>query len=427
MLKLYSIAEFLLRAWILTFAAGITKLGPFPVKALITLLFLFSSLLALFSSKNIITRQKVSLLSLAFWIAASTTIGIINGYASSTASQATSLIISISVVITAFLLYNNNKLRKEGIEQTIYFTAIGGVLLKIFIAASLALGFVTVDRVNQILEVYLGTSSESIHDFGGFLGILPRMGNAGDLFFLVAFMFYAKKHTGSKFLQLWTLMLAFVLISYSRYLMVVFAVASVYSMWGAIRKSPLKTIIIAAIIFSLSSLYLDSAELILELDDRFTGQIQSRSDSIRLDMMTVLLDVFRNNFLFGIGMGGYVPNLIRSDQNLWMYELEYVAMLMQFGIFGCVFIFANYIIYILREVFRNFRKDLVIPMMLSTIFWLGTPIQSSLFTGTQSSLIVLSIFFLSRKGRSNENSCPSAGAREIRTDAGVSQVGRVQA
>ena len=155
--------------------------------------------------------------------------------------------------------------------------------------------------------------------------------------------------------------------------MAVFVIVSTYSTWEAMKRSPLKTIFFMVITLTLSSLYLDSAELILEFDDRFAGQIQSKSDSIRLDMMTVLLDVFRDNFLFGIGMGGYAHHLVRSDQNLWMYELEYVAMLMQFGVFGCVLIFANYISYILCTLFRGFRRDLLLPIIMSTIFWLGTP------------------------------------------------------
>ena len=44
--------------------------------------------------------------------------------------------------------------------------------------------------------------------------------------------------------------------------------------------------------------------------------------------------MFYSNPVFGNGLGAYSSELIRFDDIKWNYELEWLASLMQFGIFG---------------------------------------------------------------------------------------------
>jgi hypothetical protein len=44
-------------------------------------------------------------------------------------------------------------------------------------------------------------------------------------------------------------------------------------------------------------------------------------------------------FFFGNGLGAYLYDFIRSDYQLFMYEVQSASFLYQFGLFGAIFIF----------------------------------------------------------------------------------------
>jgi O-antigen ligase len=156
-------------------------------------------------------------------------------------------------------------------------------------------------------------------------------------------------------------------------------------------------IAIVVVLSAITVRYTEADVIFLEIDERFTGYTQSRSDSIREEMKEVLLGSIADNPVLGVGLGGYARDYLRSPTNMWQYELEYLALVMQLGILGFIFMVANFIVYVLRMLLNGYQKSYAIPMGISIVFWLGTPIQSSLFSGTQSAVIILSIFFLSRK------------------------------
>lgn len=394
------VAETLLCLWIFSFSLGITKISVLPVKTLILLAFLLFTSLALLNKRRLTVRHRWSLLTLWPWIVFSIYIGISNGFLASTASQSLSLTSAFLAAIFVFLLHDNTDIDVERIKKLIYTTAIAGMAAKCFIGIGAIIGVFSADSVDEAMQSYLGSASYNVDILGGFLGLLPRIGNAGDLFFLIAFLFYAKEHRGAKVAIFWLLALVFVVISYSRYLMVFFLLETLYLAAISARGNP-KVIAIFAVIAigALKSDYLDVDAALLEIVNRFTGQIQYESDSIRIEMTNILFRVFAENPLWGIGMGGHAPGYLRSYVNLWQYELEYLSLLMQFGILGFIFVVANFAFYALRIIFSGYNKALFWPMVASAIFWLGTPLQSSIFCGTQSALIIMTIFFLSRESR----------------------------
>lgn len=56
-------------------------------------------------------------------------------------------------------------------------------------------------------------------------------------------------------------------------------------------------------------------------------------DTVRVNQFYSLLSGFENNYLFGSGFGG-VASVIRSQDRPWMYELSYMQLLFNGGLFG---------------------------------------------------------------------------------------------
>ena len=392
------ISEILLCIWIASFSIGITKISFIPIKTIIFFAFVFFSSRALIGKGKVILKHPRSLFLLWLWVVIASTIGVSNGFDLSTINQDASLVASFLVVIFSFVLYENNLLNVDKIKSAIYLTAGVGVAIKVFLGLSVVSGLFSADSIDELMQNYAGSTSFNADIFGGFLGLLPRIGNAGDLFNLIVFVFVVKQSSGIRFIFFWVLVLAFTLVTYSRYLMLFFAIVSLYAAVSGIKeRSKAATIAMAIVILSIALYYSDADVIYSEIENRFTGQVQLESDSIRAEMKTVLFNTFSNNPFVGIGLGGHVQDYIRSPTNLWQYELEYLSLLMQLGVLGFIAIVVNFIVYVIRVLFSNYQKAFIFPMLLSTAFWIGTPFQSSLFNGTQSALIILSIFFLSRK------------------------------
>jgi len=407
-MKISSLVTGLLASWILTFSIGVSKFGPVPIKATILLLYLMFSFAALLGKSKVSLKYFPMLAILFFWIGVSVATGILNGFGLSVVSQGASVILSILAVITSFVLYDNNLLKINFIERAIYFAAAIGVSFKVLIGLGVIAGLFSAESINLAMSDYFGSASYEVDIFGGFMGILPRIGNAGDLLYLIIFIFFATKYNRKPILVfafMWLTMLLFVFVSYSRFLMVIFLAASFCIFFYKIRVYPIKSFLlgVALAMMILSADIIDLSSVVLALYDRFTGQVQFEADSIRSEMAAILFKSFYENMLFGLGLGGYINHYTRSEINLWQYELEYLSLLMQLGLTGFLFIVINYLIYTIFVLFKNFDKKLLLPLMLSVLTLIVVPLQSSLFCGTQWAVIILSIFFLSRD--SNINIC----------------------
>jgi len=157
------------------------------------------------------------------------------------------------------------------------------------------------------------------------------------------------------------------------------------------------SIFIGAVLIVGLSLNFQLAILIEGIHERFTGAGSVESDLVRVMQAYYITESVSANFIFGIGMGGFVEAYIRNPINPWHYELEYLSMLMQFGVIGYIFIVFNYIIYVILSIFRNNDPKFKAAIIISLIALLVTPLQSSLLVGTGSAIIIISIFILSRK------------------------------
>lgn len=394
-------SETLLCIWIFLFTIGIVKIGVFPLKTIILMVFIFCTIYTLKDKNCIIISYKWNIFFVGFWTVIATAIGFFHGFYQSGIDQDLSLCATLSVVICTFLLYDNCKLNSERVRRVIFLTAVIGMLAKVFLGVGLLLDFFSPESIQNIMQTYFGSQIFDAGQGFGFLGVLPKMGDSGNLFNLIVYMFYVKKNDGGSVL-LWIVTLLFVLVGYSRYLMACFGLITLYIIGFYFIKSRLnfskfiKAGLFLLLLFMVNY-FIEFDTIWFDLVERYTGQIQSASDSIRTIQKDILLVYIKDNFLFGLGLGGYATDYLRGDIHLWQYELEYLSLLMQLGVVGFLFIVINFMTYIICKLFCKYDKGLKLPMIISLVFWLGTPFQSALFLGTQSALIAISIFFLSRK------------------------------
>ena len=73
-------------------------------------------------------------------------------------------------------------------------------------------------------------------------------------------------------------------------------------------------------------------------ESRFLSVNAEKSDSARVEQFRVLSEEFESHPIFGKGMGAHAAGLLRDDrdEHLYVYELEWLAFLMQFGIVGMI-------------------------------------------------------------------------------------------
>jgi O-antigen ligase len=76
--------------------------------------------------------------------------------------------------------------------------------------------------------------------------------------------------------------------------------------------------------------------------DFLTGFDGSASDSsaIRVQQFWLLINEWSDSPIFGHGLGAAAFSITRSDEQTWAYELSYVALLFQTGLFGFLIYFS---------------------------------------------------------------------------------------
>lgn len=388
--------EKLFLLWFLTFSFYITTLFGIPVKLIISLCICFLFLILIIIKDNLIIKNRYIYILISFiGILTASSIGLYNGFHLSTISHLSSTINSTIMVIIFILLCENNDINSIKFKNYLYFATFAGVLNKDIIGIIVISGYIDPQSIENFIKNFLGSPGYHIDMFGGFMGMLPRIGNAGDIYYLIVFLFFAKSQNGLKLFITWIAMALFVIISYSRYLMMVYLIITIYIV---IYKISLKKMLILSLFIPFIFLYLSSETNILftELYQRYTGDTRSESDGIRKEMFAVLSRNFLEQPFFGIGLGGFDNNYIRSDINKWQYELEYLSLLMQLGFIGFLLTIASYIIFIYKSIKYDIDKSKIFLSYISLGFLLATPFQSALIISTQFSLAIISIYALSR-------------------------------
>jgi len=120
------------------------------------------------------------------------------------------------------------------------------------------------------------------------------------------------------------------LLAFARYIWFLDAVAIAGAMILERRTKLLVALMVPLI--PLAYIYYEALQPVVE--NRFFSSQASDSDLIRIEQSKALLDEIQSSPLIGKGLGTHSHTVIRNEENRYSYELQWMAMSMQFGVLG---------------------------------------------------------------------------------------------
>lgn len=261
--------------------------------------------------------------------------------------------------------------------------------------AALLLGFV---KLEMLLEMGSATMTTSM---GAGLTRLQMSTDIPTPFLLFFALMSAR--LGIKlpkgFLFVYTLVsIAAIFFSYSRYLWAVGAVGYVISVWA--KATPARLLRQVGVCICLGAamggvLGFEAMENMVA--KRFLSEETHTSDYARVEQVDALMDTFESAPFLGSGVGSWGDGCIRDRCNPHLYEVQWVAFLMQFGVLGMIPI-AVILGGIGLSFLRNpLTKDKVAVLLMYCLWLLSgftNPFMISLNSGTLYGLFLVTAWWL---------------------------------
>ncbi|SCZ67368.1 O-antigen ligase family protein [Thiohalomonas denitrificans] len=124
------------------------------------------------------------------------------------------------------------------------------------------------------------------------------------------------------------------LFSFSRYIWLLFLIC--FLAWMLSFRKQAWQVLLATLLLAAAALL--SYQL---AEKRFEPELNVASDSIRLQQAPALLDTWLDAPFLGNGLGAYNPDLVRSHNEPYSYELQLLSLLPKFGVIGVTIILAG--------------------------------------------------------------------------------------
>lgn len=181
-----------------------------------------------------------------------------------------------------------------------------------------------------------------------------------------------------------------ILQSYTRYLWLMVFISLILN----IR---FKSLLIASIFLFLSTILLlvSENEVVLGIVDVINARfLDTGSLETKYLQSTMLLSEFSNYPILGKGAGSFVEGYVRSLEQKYQYENQWLAMGMQFGIVGLFFLLMNFFLIFFKLVINKEKSTVYIVFSLFIASGLTNPNLT-----TVSTFIIYSIFIYSKKAK----------------------------
>jgi hypothetical protein len=159
------------------------------------------------------------------------------------------------------------------------------------------------------------------------------------------------------------------------------------SLFGFLVKTSLILLLI------LLSFYIFSYEQLVLFFERIFDALNEGSDSPRPAQYRALLSGFEDSWVFGSGFGGEV-DVIRSSERPWNYELSYMKLLFNIGLFGTIyFVILNvlYTVHALKIISSINNNSTYYSLVAGTIGMLLISITNPYVSSSFDFLVILSI------------------------------------
>lgn len=275
------------------------------------------------------------------FLAISVSVGYFNGFSSTVLHEA-SLFVGLYLVFSLFYLANILEiLNKRIFFLTIVISSFVLYILKVIVFFIIFFKPDASDTLRNAIAIIFSVSPMIGHLDSNWIKPIVRVNFIFDLVAIYLVVFYkdiadiCSSLKRKKFLFPYLIFASFsIYASCSRYI------------WGAFLLLVFVRILInrknnfEKMIFSISTLAFFL--FVLSFSNpvrRFSGAVVQSSDKLRIVQSNVIKDMFLEHPIFGIGMGGYSKNCIRSEISPFIYESQIQSLFMKFGVVGVFILF----------------------------------------------------------------------------------------
>ena len=192
------------------------------------------------------------------------------------------------------------------------------------------------------------------------------------LIFLVACYVGGRRKSTDLFLLICVTVSVF--LSFSRYLFAAYVICMILR---AVKLKRVDIVSKSGLIAGVVLLAFFSVSLVR----RFVSAGTNASDSVRTDQIHELRGVIARNQALGTGVGSSVPGYKRSEAMPFSYEVEWYALLMQFGAFGLVWFVVNLLSPLVVSLRAGANK---LFFLLILLIWAGAGFTNPLVTSLGS-------------------------------------------
>jgi len=328
----------------------------------VVFLLLILSLFYVISVRKILIKDVLILLASFFGL----TIHIIIGITKDTILIEQGLMAFRAFITFFILLFTTYYFGKKDIINFISFLKVGFYSVLIYLVGKIFLSFYIIIGGVDVLSLKEAMPGMVIQQFYG-NPYLTRIVSATDIVNAFLFVFVViirdlKDIFNTKLYSFYLFLSAFLMIqSYTRYIWVVlFLVLSVkLFLLSKNRINNIFYVFVLILTVSIVSLmfFSEQVNLLIELlNIKFSDTTSLSVKSVQADY---LFYEFTKHPLLGKGLGSYVEYYIRDNKQLFQYETQIFAFLMQFGIVGFV-IFLSPIIFIIIPYLRKNKQLLIL-------------------------------------------------------------------
>lgn len=326
------------------------------------------------------------------------TIGFLNGYTTSLFQQAIKIITCVFSWVVFYIIYKNRIINFQELIRIISIGFWTGIIVKLFFEFLYISGYMSLEN---IVTFYNDVFSLEVMPLQIADGALGRIGTITDVFVLSIFPFliYISKSKKKKALIIVCTCL-FTLINFSRAYIaqaVIFMIIMILPTNLHSLKYKWLVNILAISLFG-SLLFLFFGDTILDtsgvaaIEDRFIGVNADASDLQRVIQFDVLSGEVKHNLLFGNGLGAYVHNYIRNDAMPFLYEMEYLSLIYQFGIVGVLCVLGMFFLMMRKIKVANLPIQIRMLVYFNFVCFFIRPLTNPMLFASSSILVLISVF-----------------------------------
>nr|WP_304100462.1 hypothetical protein [Mitsuokella multacida] len=325
-------------------------------------------------------------------------IGFLNGYTTSLFQQAIKVITCVFSWVIFYIIYNNNIIKIQDMVKIISIGFWTGIVVKFFFEFLYIIGYMPLE---DIVVLYKDVFSLEVMPLQIADGALGRIGTITDVFVLSVFPFlvYVSRSKKEKILIIVCTFL-FTLINFSRayiaqtiiFMLIMILPTNLHSVKYKWLVNTFAILLFSGLAFLFFGNTILDTSGVAAIENRFIGADADASDLQRVVQFDVLSDEIKYNILLGNGLGAYVHNYIRNDAMPFLYEMEYLSLIYQFGIIGMFYILGMFVLMIRKIRITNLSMQIRILVYFNLICFFMRPFTNPMLFASSSILVLISVF-----------------------------------